>query len=217
MNSHITDSIEPIDRKTLRSICDAGERLRENLRPITSDLPDHLQGLMDELRSHDDHDRYDADQALNKPAAVFGFVPVKSPHAFNHRYLGPIAGRLLIEDELSATAPVGAWLRRVAQCRQINAASCDPRRTADRNRHHRSRHAGVSAACAGSPDGPEVRFEVVLKADLEREALLREAEPAHDPTRIVDIQTRLADIDAHSAPACAASILSKRWPRIFHR
>jgi hypothetical protein len=58
MNSRITDSIEPIDRKTLRSICDAvGERLQQNLHPITSDLPDHLQGLMDELRRHD-RDRY---------------------------------------------------------------------------------------------------------------------------------------------------------------
>ncbi len=57
MNSCITDSIEPIDRKTLRSICDAvGERLQQNLRPVTSDLPDHLQGLMDELRRHDDRD-----------------------------------------------------------------------------------------------------------------------------------------------------------------
>ena len=59
MNSGIADSIEPMDHKTLRSICDAvGERLQQNLRPITSDLPDHLQGLMDELRRHDDRDRH---------------------------------------------------------------------------------------------------------------------------------------------------------------
>jgi hypothetical protein len=58
MNSRITDSIEPVDRKTLRSICDAvGERLQQNLRPVTSTLPDHLEGLMDELRRHDDRDR----------------------------------------------------------------------------------------------------------------------------------------------------------------
>jgi ATP-binding cassette subfamily F protein 3 len=48
----------------------------------------------------------------------------------------------------------------------------------------------------------------VLKADLEREALIREAETAGDPIRIADIQTRLVDIDAHSAPARAAAILS---------
>jgi len=59
-----------------------------------------------------------------------------------------------------------------------------------------------------APDGPESLIEVVLKADLERDALLREAETAHDPSRIADIQTRLVDIDAHSAPARAAAILS---------
>src|SRR5229473_2450894 len=39
-------------------------------------------------------------------------------------------------------------------------------------------------------------------------SLVQEAETAHDPTRIADIQTRLVDIDAHSAPARAAAILS---------
>ena len=48
----------------------------------------------------------------------------------------------------------------------------------------------------------------MLKADLERDALLREAETADDPHRIAEIQTRLVDIDAHSAPARAAAILS---------
>src|SRR3979411_345325 len=57
-------------------------------------------------------------------------------------------------------------------------------------------------------DGPESLVDVVLKADLERDALLREAETAHEPARIADIQTRLVDIDAHSAPARAAAILS---------
>src|SRR6201991_219186 len=59
-----------------------------------------------------------------------------------------------------------------------------------------------------APDGPESLIEVVLKADLERDALLREADTAHDPHRIAEIQTRLVDIDAHSAPARAAAILS---------
>src|SRR5207237_10920127 len=47
-----------------------------------------------------------------------------------------------------------------------------------------------------------------LKAHRGRDALLREAEIAHDPHRIADVQTRLLDIDAHSAPARAAAILS---------
>ena len=48
----------------------------------------------------------------------------------------------------------------------------------------------------------------VLEADRERSALLAEAEAARDPMRIAEIQTRLADIDAHAAPARAARILS---------
>ncbi|GGD15126.1 ATP-binding cassette domain-containing protein [Pyruvatibacter mobilis] len=51
-------------------------------------------------------------------------------------------------------------------------------------------------------------LETVLAADTERLALLTEAETATDPHRIADIHTRLADIDAHSAPARAASILA---------
>jgi ATP-binding cassette, subfamily F, member 3 len=66
----------------------------------------------------------------------------------------------------------------------------------------------VGSLAQEAPNGPESLIEIVLKADLERDALLREAETAHDPHRIAEIQTRLVDIDAHSAPARAASILS---------
>jgi len=66
----------------------------------------------------------------------------------------------------------------------------------------------VGSLAQEAPDGPESLIEVVLKADLEREALIREAETARDPIRIADIQTRLVDIEAHSAPARAAAILS---------
>jgi ATP-binding cassette subfamily F protein 3 len=66
----------------------------------------------------------------------------------------------------------------------------------------------IGSLAQEAPDGPENLINVVLKADLERDALLREAETAHDPHRIADIQTRLVDIDAHSAPARAAAILS---------
>ncbi|HEX3709811.1 MAG TPA: ABC-F family ATP-binding cassette domain-containing protein [Pseudolabrys sp.] len=59
-----------------------------------------------------------------------------------------------------------------------------------------------------APDGPETLVEVVLKAHAERSQLLEEAETAHDPHRIAEIQTRLADIGAHAAPARAASILA---------
>jgi ATP-binding cassette, subfamily F, member 3 len=66
----------------------------------------------------------------------------------------------------------------------------------------------VGSLAQEAPDGPDSLIEVVLKADLERASLLCEAETAHDPSRIADIQTRLVDIEAHSAPARAAAILS---------
>ncbi|WP_342730526.1 ABC-F family ATP-binding cassette domain-containing protein [Bradyrhizobium sp. B117] len=66
----------------------------------------------------------------------------------------------------------------------------------------------VGSLAQEAPNGPESLISVVLKADLERDALLHEAESATDPHRIAEIQTRLVDIDAHSAPARAAAILS---------
>ncbi|HMN73666.1 MAG TPA: ABC-F family ATP-binding cassette domain-containing protein [Rhodoblastus sp.] len=59
-----------------------------------------------------------------------------------------------------------------------------------------------------APGGPTKLIDFVLAADTERAALLHEAETATDPHRIADIHARLADIDAHSAPARAARILS---------
>src|SRR6201990_301765 len=66
----------------------------------------------------------------------------------------------------------------------------------------------VGSLAQEAPDGPESLIEVVLRADLERDALLREADSATDPERIAEIQMRLVDIDAHSARARAAAILS---------
>ncbi|HKA79943.1 MAG TPA: ABC-F family ATP-binding cassette domain-containing protein [Xanthobacteraceae bacterium] len=59
-----------------------------------------------------------------------------------------------------------------------------------------------------APDGPETLIDIVLAADTERAELLAAAESEHDPVRIAEIQTRLADIGAHSAPARAAEILA---------
>jgi ATP-binding cassette subfamily F protein 3 len=59
-----------------------------------------------------------------------------------------------------------------------------------------------------APDGPQSLVEVVLAADVERAQLLAEADTAQDPERIAEIHTRLVDIDAHSAPSRAASILA---------
>ncbi|HYH22026.1 MAG TPA: ABC-F family ATP-binding cassette domain-containing protein [Azospirillum sp.] len=59
-----------------------------------------------------------------------------------------------------------------------------------------------------APEGPTSLIDAVLAADTERTALLAEAETADDPHRIAEIHTRLADIEAHSAPARAAQILA---------
>jgi ATP-binding cassette, subfamily F, member 3 len=58
-----------------------------------------------------------------------------------------------------------------------------------------------------APGGPTRLIDFVLAADIERADLLERAETAQDAHDIAEIQTRLADIDAHSAPARAATIL----------
>jgi ATP-binding cassette, subfamily F, member 3 len=59
-----------------------------------------------------------------------------------------------------------------------------------------------------APGGAQTLLETVLAAHAELAALTAEAETAHDPHRISEIHTRLGDLDAHSAPARAARILS---------
>nr|WP_194299899.1 ABC-F family ATP-binding cassette domain-containing protein [Acetobacter conturbans] len=59
-----------------------------------------------------------------------------------------------------------------------------------------------------APSGPTSLVETVLAGDLERASLLAEAETAMDPQRIAEIHERLMAINADTAPARAASILS---------
>ena len=59
-----------------------------------------------------------------------------------------------------------------------------------------------------APATDDSLLDTVLAADLERASLMAEAETATDPNRIAEIQIRLVDIDAHSAEARAATILS---------
>lgn len=70
------------------------------------------------------------------------------------------------------------------------------------------RNCRIGQVAQEAPGTEEPLIDIVLQADGERTALLAEAETATDPHRIADIQTRLVDIDAHSAEARAASILS---------
>ncbi|MCB1397099.1 MAG: ABC-F family ATP-binding cassette domain-containing protein [Rhodobacteraceae bacterium] len=57
------------------------------------------------------------------------------------------------------------------------------------------------------PSSATSLLDTVLEADTERAALMREAETATDPTRIAEVQARLADIDAWSAEGRASAIL----------
>ena len=66
----------------------------------------------------------------------------------------------------------------------------------------------IGTVAQEAPAGQASLLDTVLAADTERESLLRESETAKDPARIADIHTRLADMDAHAAPARAAAILS---------
>ncbi len=70
------------------------------------------------------------------------------------------------------------------------------------------RGARIGRIAQEAPGGDESLIDWVLSTDAERASLLAEAETATDPHRIAEIQIRLTDIDAHSAPARAASILA---------
>jgi ATP-binding cassette subfamily F protein 3 len=59
-----------------------------------------------------------------------------------------------------------------------------------------------------APSGNATPFETVLAADVERARLLLQSETEHDPHLLGDIHERLIAIDAYTAPARAARILS---------
>ncbi len=66
----------------------------------------------------------------------------------------------------------------------------------------------IGVVAQEAPGGTLSLLDTVLAADAERAALLAESATATDPHRIAEIHTRLADIDAHAAPARAAAILA---------
>ena len=70
------------------------------------------------------------------------------------------------------------------------------------------RNARIGTVAQEAPGGPESLIETVMAGDPELAALTAEAETATDPHRIAEIQTRLADMNAHAAEARAATILS---------
>ena len=69
------------------------------------------------------------------------------------------------------------------------------------------KRARIGGVAQEVPSSDVSLLNTVLAADTERATLLAEADSASDPSRIAEIQTRLADIDAWSAEARASSIL----------
>jgi ATP-binding cassette subfamily F protein 3 len=70
-----------------------------------------------------------------------------------------------------------------------------------------NRRARIGGVAQEAPATDLSVLETVMAADTERAALMAEAETATDAHRISDIHMRLADIDAHTAEARAATIL----------
>src|SRR6185312_2453214 len=121
-----------------------------------------------------------------------------------------IAGRTLIEDA-SVRIPDGARVGLVGRngtgkSTLFNVIAGD--HAAETGHVEMPQRWRIGRLAQEAPNGPEPLVEIVLKADRERTSLLAEAETAADPHRIADIQTRLADIGAHAAPARAAAILA---------
>jgi len=121
-----------------------------------------------------------------------------------------IAGRLLI-DHASVQVPDGA---RVGLVGRNGAGKTTLFRViagdiaAETGAVRMSAHERIGRLAQEAPNGPQSLLDTVLVANAERTRLVAEAETARDPHRIAEIQTRLADISAHSAPARAAAILA---------
>ena len=121
-----------------------------------------------------------------------------------------VAGRLLI-DSASARVPDGARVGLVGRngtgkstlFRVITGEFGAEHGTVTTSARER-----IGRLAQEAPASSQSLIDTVLAADRERTALLAEADHATDPHRIAEIQTRLADIAAHSAPARAGAILA---------
>ncbi|OQM73242.1 ABC-F family ATP-binding cassette domain-containing protein [Manganibacter manganicus] len=121
-----------------------------------------------------------------------------------------IAGRLLL-DHASLTLPAGAKAGLVGR-NGTGKTTLFKAITGDLASETGSvsipKNTRIGQVAQEAPGTEEPLIEIVLKADKERAALLEEEKTATDPHRIAEIHIRLADIDAHSAEARAATILA---------
>jgi ATP-binding cassette subfamily F protein 3 len=121
-----------------------------------------------------------------------------------------IAGRLLL-DHASLTLPAGAKAGLVGRngtgkTTLFRAITGDL--SAETGSIGLPKNTRIGQVAQEAPGTEEPLIDIVLKADVERAALMAEEKTATDPHRIAEIHTRLADIDAHSAEARAATILA---------
>jgi ATP-binding cassette subfamily F protein 3 len=121
-----------------------------------------------------------------------------------------IAGRLLL-DHASLSLPAGAKAGLVGRngtgkTTLFRAVTGDI--PADTGSISLPKNTRIGQVAQEAPGTDEPLIDIVLRADIERAALLEEEKTATDPHRIAEIHIRLADIDAHSAEARAATILA---------
>src|SRR3954449_9185812 len=120
-----------------------------------------------------------------------------------------LGGRKIL-DRASATIPPGAHIGLIGR----NGAGkstlmksviglIDP----DEGSIDMPRRARLGYIAQEAPAGTATPFETVLAADVERAALMEEADICVDPHRLGDIHDRLLGIDAYTAPARASRIL----------
>ena len=121
-----------------------------------------------------------------------------------------VAGRLLVDAatvQIPAGARVGLVGRNGVGKTSLFRAICGDI-AIESGRIELAARASVRRLAQEAPDGPESLIDTVLSADEERARLLAEAQTVRDPLRVAEVQTRLADIGAHAAPARAAAILA---------
>ena len=121
-----------------------------------------------------------------------------------------IAGRLLL-DHASLTLPAGTKAGLVGR-NGTGKTTLFRAITGDLSSETGSvslpRNTRIGQVAQEAPGTEEPLIEIVLKADVERAALLAEEQTTTDAHRIAEIHMRLADIDAHSAESRAATILA---------